>query len=102
LAIDLRGSRTLNSVIWCCRQDGLPKPCKLGAQKRRFATANCNLTCIVPFRRRMPDIFDQGSELKLVSAAGVAPGACARPPTPVPSRVRWLLCYALTRPDALK
>ena len=31
------------------------------------------LTCIVPFRRRMPDIFDHGSNLKLVSAAGVAP-----------------------------
>jgi len=33
--------------------------------------------------------------LKLVSAAGVAPGACARPPPSVPSRVRWLLRYAL-------
>jgi hypothetical protein len=53
------------------------------------------LTCIIPFRRRMPDIFDHGSKLKLVSAAGVAPGACARPPTPVPSRVRWLLSHAL-------
>ena len=31
------------------------------------------LTCIVPFRRRMPDIFDHDSKLKLVSAAGVAP-----------------------------
>ena len=31
------------------------------------------LTCIVPFRRRMPDIFDHGSITKLVSAAGVAP-----------------------------
>jgi hypothetical protein len=43
----------------------------------------------------MPDIFDHGNNLKLVSAAGFAPGACARPPTPVPSRVRWLLRYAL-------
>ena len=33
------------------------------------------LTCIVPFRRRMPDIFDHGSKLKLVSAAGIAPAA---------------------------
>src|ERR1700722_19653695 len=31
------------------------------------------LTCIVPFRRRMPHIFDHGSNQKLVSAAGVAP-----------------------------
>ena len=30
-------------------------------------------TCIVPLRRRMPDVFDHGSILKLVSAAGVAP-----------------------------
>ena len=30
-------------------------------------------TCIIPFRRRMPDIFDHGSKLKLVSAAGFAP-----------------------------
>src|ERR1039457_6556813 len=30
-------------------------------------------TCIVPFRRRMPHIFDHGSILKLVSAAGFAP-----------------------------
>jgi hypothetical protein len=35
--------------------------------------AGRTLTCIVPFRRRMPDIFDHGSKLKLVSAAGVAP-----------------------------
>src|SRR5213075_1442202 len=35
--------------------------------------ADRTLTCIVPFRRRMPDIFDHGSKLKLVSAAGVAP-----------------------------
>ena len=41
------------------------------------------LTRIVPFRRRMPDIFDHDSKLKLVSAAGVAPGACARPPPSV-------------------
>ena len=30
-------------------------------------------TCIVPFRRRMPHVFDHGSNLKLVSAAGLAP-----------------------------
>ena len=30
-------------------------------------------TCIVPFRRRMPHMFDHGSNLKLVSAAGLAP-----------------------------
>src|SRR5208282_2119836 len=35
--------------------------------------AGRTLTCIVPFRRRMPDIFDHGSIMKLVSAAGVAP-----------------------------
>ena len=35
--------------------------------------AGRTLTCIVPFRRRMPDIFDHGSKPKLVSAAGVAP-----------------------------
>ena len=30
-------------------------------------------TRIVPLRRRMPDVFDHGSLLKLVSAAGLAP-----------------------------
>src|SRR4051794_1381578 len=30
-------------------------------------------TCIVPFRRRMPHVFGHDSNLKLVSAAGVAP-----------------------------
>src|SRR5881296_4694525 len=30
-------------------------------------------TCIVPFRRRMPNMFGHGSDLKLVSAAGFAP-----------------------------
>src|SRR6188768_1025944 len=30
-------------------------------------------TCIVPFRRRMPHVFGHGSNLKLVSAAGIAP-----------------------------
>jgi hypothetical protein len=30
-------------------------------------------TCIVPFRRRMPHVFDHGSTVKLVSAAGLAP-----------------------------
>src|SRR6266496_3847764 len=42
-------------------------------------------TCIVPFRRRMPHVFDHGSNLKLVGMAGFPPaasrsqGACARP-----------------------
>ena len=35
--------------------------------------ANCSPTCIVPIRSRMPDVFDHGSLLKLVSAAGLAP-----------------------------
>ena len=39
----------------------------------RLGAAGRILTCIVPFRRRMPDKFDHGSKLKLVSAAGVAP-----------------------------
>ena len=30
-------------------------------------------TCIVPFRRRMPHVFGHDSNLKLVSAAGIAP-----------------------------
>ena len=30
-------------------------------------------TCIVPFRRRMPDVFDHGSNLKLVGMAGFPP-----------------------------
>ena len=30
-------------------------------------------TCIVPFRRRMPDVFDHGSNLKLVGTAGFSP-----------------------------
>src|SRR5207248_6700182 len=30
-------------------------------------------TCIVPLRRRMPHVFGHGSNLKLVSAAGLAP-----------------------------
>ena len=37
-------------------------------------------TCIVPLRRRMPHIFDHGSILKLVSAAGVG----------FPSLTRWM------------
>lgn len=31
------------------------------------------LTCIVPLRRRMPDVFDHGSKLKLVGTAGFSP-----------------------------
>ncbi len=55
-----------------------PTPCGL-TNRRATLTLPGNgaagriLTCIVPFRRRMPDIFDHGSKLKLVSAAGVAP-----------------------------
>src|SRR5439155_7273536 len=30
-------------------------------------------TCIVPLRRRAPDVFGHGSNLKLVSAAGLGP-----------------------------
>src|SRR2546425_5378800 len=30
-------------------------------------------TCIVPFRRRMPHVFDHGSNLKLVGMAGFPP-----------------------------
>ena len=30
-------------------------------------------TCMSPLRRRMPDVFGHGSNLKLVSAAGLAP-----------------------------
>src|SRR6266540_3490575 len=30
-------------------------------------------TCIVPLRKRMPDVFVHGSSLKMVSAAGLAP-----------------------------
>ena len=33
------------------------------------------LTCIVPLRRRMPDIFDHGSNLKMVGMAGFPPAA---------------------------
>ena len=36
-------------------------------------TAGRTSTCIVPFRRRMPHVFGHGSNLKLVSTAGVAP-----------------------------
>src|SRR5882762_6984374 len=32
-------------------------------------------TCIVPFRRRMPHVFDHGSNLKLVGMAGFPPAA---------------------------
>ena len=55
-----------------------PTPCGL-TNRRATLTLPGNgaagriLTCIVPFRRRMPDIFDHGSKLKLVSAAGFAP-----------------------------
>ena len=55
-----------------------PTPCGL-TNRRATLTPPGNgaagriLTCIVPLRRRMPDIFDHGSKLKLVSAAGVAP-----------------------------
>ena len=31
------------------------------------------LTCIVPLRRRMPDVFGHGCNLKMVSTAGIAP-----------------------------
>ena len=36
-------------------------------------------TCIVPLRRRMPDVFDHGSNLKLVGTAGfsLATSRCA-------------------------
>ena len=44
-------------------------------------------TCIVPFRRRMPHVFDHGSNLKMVSAAGIAPA--------VPrSQAECVGCYA--------
>ncbi len=55
-----------------------PTPCGL-TNRRATLTPPGNgaagriLTCIVPLRRRMPDIFDHGSKLKLVSAAGIAP-----------------------------
>jgi hypothetical protein len=55
-----------------------PTPCGL-TNRRATLTPPGNgaagriLTCIVPFRRRMPDILDHGSKLKLVSAAGFAP-----------------------------
>ena len=32
-------------------------------------------TCIVPLRRRMPDVFDHGSNVKLVGTAGFPPAA---------------------------
>src|SRR3989442_6913441 len=32
-------------------------------------------TCIVPFRRRMPHVFDHGSNLNLVGMAGFPPAA---------------------------
>ena len=32
-------------------------------------------TCIVPLRRRMPDVFGHGSNLKLVGTAGFSPAA---------------------------
>src|SRR6266568_3280510 len=35
--------------------------------------AGRNSTCIVPLRRRVPHVFGHGSNLKLVSAAGLAP-----------------------------
>src|SRR5437867_10329983 len=35
--------------------------------------AGRTFTCIVPLRRRMPLLFGHGSNLKLVSAAGLAP-----------------------------
>ena len=38
-----------------------------------IGAAGRTLTCIVPFRRRMPHVFGHGSNLKLVSAAGIAP-----------------------------
>ena len=69
-----------------------PTPCGL-TNRRATLTLPGNgaagriLTCIVPFRRRMPDIFDHGSKLKLVSAAGVAP-AIPRP------QAECVGCYA--------
>ena len=60
--------------------------------------AGRSCTCLGPFRRRMPALARPRQRPKLVSAAGLAPGACARPTSSVPSRVRWLLRYALRCP----
>src|SRR5437764_5853962 len=32
-------------------------------------------TCIIPLRRRMPDVFDHGSNLRMVGTAGFPPAA---------------------------
>ena len=41
-------------------------------------------TCIVPLRRRMPDLFDHGSNLRMVGTAGFPP----RPPGPKPGALK--------------
>ena len=69
-----------------------PTPCGLTNRRATLTppgngAAGRTLTCIIPFRRRMPHIFDHGSNLKLVSAAGVAP-AIPR------SQAECVCCYA--------
>jgi hypothetical protein len=44
------------------------------------------LTCMIPLRRRMPDIFDHGSNLKLVGMAGFPPWWQYASTLPVPGR----------------
>ena len=55
-----------------------PTPCGLTNRRATFTppgngAAGRIPTCMSPLRRRMPDVFDHGSNLKLVSAAGLAP-----------------------------
>src|SRR5947208_8889311 len=55
-----------------------PTPCGLTGRRATLTppgngAAGRTPTCIVPFRRRMPYVFDHGSISKLVSAAGLAP-----------------------------
>ena len=53
-------------------------------------------TCIVPLRRRMPDVFDHGSNLRMVGTAGFPPavsrsqaGHVAATPRAVSPRCAW-------------
>ena len=74
-----------------------PTPCGLTNRRATLTppgngAAGRTLTCIVPLRRRMPDIFDHGSNMK----NGQRGRICTCDPS-VPSRVRWLLRYALMK-----
>ena len=69
---------TLHPEKLAARVGLAPTPCGLTNRRATLTppgngAAGRNSTCIVPLRRRVPQGFGHGSDLKLVSAAGIAP-----------------------------